>query len=286
MKFVTVATHGERYFTSLQDSCKKYGCELVTLGWGQKWGGFAWRLTLMQDYLKTQNPDEIIMFIDAFDAVILSPPAVIEERFRNLNVPMVFSTEKPYLNIFMRYLHRRMYPFKGTLLCAGVYMGYASNLLQFIQSFHNGVIKHDPDDQRMLACFANKFPTLTYADTKSSIFLNIHGGSRCNPDLELFSIKNNQYFRFVDQKDEKGDTKRVIRTVEGEYPCILHGPGNVDMDSIVKELGLVAPLPAQRKKEGRNYFLRNGMHFLPYFKVELFVLCLLLFLLCLYLFYF
>lgn len=38
MRLVTVATHSERYFPYLLESCKRVDAKLDVLGWGQPWG--------------------------------------------------------------------------------------------------------------------------------------------------------------------------------------------------------------------------------------------------------
>lgn len=82
MKLVTVATHSERYFPYLELSAKRNGHDLVVLGWGEKWQGFAWKFMLMLEYLKTLKPDEIVCFVDAYDVVILEDPKTIEGFYR------------------------------------------------------------------------------------------------------------------------------------------------------------------------------------------------------------
>ena len=81
MKVVTVATHPERYFNSLLDSAKKNNIEITVLGMGQKWQGFKWRLTLMKEFLKNNNPYEIIVFIDAYDVIFLQDLNKLKEEF-------------------------------------------------------------------------------------------------------------------------------------------------------------------------------------------------------------
>jgi hypothetical protein len=71
MKVVTVATHPDRYFNSLLDSAKKNNIEITVLGMGEKWQGFKWKLTLMKEFLKNNNPYEIVVFIDAYDVIFL-----------------------------------------------------------------------------------------------------------------------------------------------------------------------------------------------------------------------
>src|SRR5690349_20347835 len=93
MKIVTVATHSDGYMPLLVEGCKKNNLELVVLGWKQKWQGFTWRLKLMKDYLKSVDPDEIIVFVDAYDVLNLKDEDYITRQFLKFERDIVLSTE-------------------------------------------------------------------------------------------------------------------------------------------------------------------------------------------------
>jgi hypothetical protein len=39
---------------------------------------------LIEEYLHTLPPDEIVCFIDAYDVIIVQSPEIIENRFNNI----------------------------------------------------------------------------------------------------------------------------------------------------------------------------------------------------------
>jgi hypothetical protein len=262
MKFVTVATHSERYFPTLQDSCRKHGCELIVLQWNQQWRGFAWRYGCMFDYVKTLKKDEIVVFIDAFDVVILQDVKTIEKRFIDMKVPMLFSIEKPYNNRFFRYCYDKTYQHKcqGYGLCAGAYMGYSIDVLNFLSLMLEKVRPNHYDDQVMLMELSQEKPDLFHLDVKNDIFINIHGGTPLSLSFTYFNDDDNQYFK----RTEKG-----IVTHENVYPCILHGVGGTNMDTTVSRLGYTPPLPSKQCKDLCRYWIRSTVHYAPYFKFEL-----------------
>ena len=61
---VTVANKSDGYYKILKQSCILNGCKLTTLGFGEKWGGFVWKYTQMQKFLKTVDPTDIVIFVD------------------------------------------------------------------------------------------------------------------------------------------------------------------------------------------------------------------------------
>ena len=256
MRVITVATHCERHFESLQRSCHLLGYNLTTLGWGQSWGGFIWRVQQVAQHLALLPPTEVVVVVDAFDVVFLRSAAELQLAHQRLGGGVLFSYEQPFPNVLMRYMYRRMYPFKGPGLNAGVYMGPAGPLHAILMEL---VQDSTPlmDDQRMLALLSNRRPLQT--DLHSTLCLNIHGGTRFKPDFNYFNPDFNQYGIF-------GTT---VQTTTGVEPCILHGPGDVDMDSVLQRLGYTPPAPTVKQASTRRYIWNSLKHYVPYFIPEL-----------------
>ena len=84
VRLVTVATHSQFYFPWLLESCKRYNTKIEVLGWGEKWKGFTWRFSLMIEYLKSLDPEEIVCFIDAYDVILLRPLEDIVSYFNDI----------------------------------------------------------------------------------------------------------------------------------------------------------------------------------------------------------
>lgn len=85
MHIVTVCTHNDGWFDALRVSCERNQCQLSVLGWGHQWKGLTWKFLLMKQFLnQCQNDNEILVFVDAFDVIVLEPSHIIHERFCSL----------------------------------------------------------------------------------------------------------------------------------------------------------------------------------------------------------
>lgn len=94
MKIIVVATHNERFFDSFIDSCHKQNIEPIILGWGHKYTGHLMKDDLLQDYLQNNlNNNEIILFCDAFDCLLIRNVKELENKFVKSKHDMVISTE-------------------------------------------------------------------------------------------------------------------------------------------------------------------------------------------------
>lgn len=164
VKLVTVATQSERYFPILVESCKKYGADLVVLGWGQPWEGFLMRFRLMMEYLDTLDDDDIVCFIDAYDVVLLTPLDILENRFRSIGAKIAVAVEKK---------SEREY-FYGSCqnksINAGTYIGYVSSLKDMLKDI---CISHNCedsklDDQKILTSYCRK--NNVYIDVNKLLF--------------------------------------------------------------------------------------------------------------------
>jgi hypothetical protein len=81
---VTVANKSDGYYEILKQSCIQNGCKLTTLGFGEKWGGFVWRLELIQKYLKSISPYDIVIIIDGFDVVMTEHIDVFIDKYNKI----------------------------------------------------------------------------------------------------------------------------------------------------------------------------------------------------------
>lgn len=260
MQVVTVATHSERYFPCLQESCHRHGYTLVVLGWRQRWQGYAWKFKLVMDYLRTLPPRTIVVYVDAFDVIMLQAAAEVQVRFEACKTNVLFSAEMNMPNCIMDYLYRRMFPFKGPSLNSGLYMGYAVALVEVLEQMQG---PPNSDDQYLLALLTQRMP-VPY-DKHNSIFLNIHGTStwRC-ATREHFDLRTSQYCRLVNGH---------IVLPNGARSCIVQGPGNVNMDSIAIALGYT--VPTQMRATSCKYTIVRAAHALPYYLREILALILL-----------
>ena len=71
MIIITYATHIDGYLPILISECKNLNLNLKIIGLDKKWEGFFQRTLDYYEFLKTLNPDEICVFIDGFDTIVL-----------------------------------------------------------------------------------------------------------------------------------------------------------------------------------------------------------------------
>jgi hypothetical protein len=178
MRVVTVATHNERMFDAFQSSCKKNNCVLDVLGMGQPWKGFAWRWTLLLEYLNNANIEDydVILVTDAFDSLILEHADVIENKFKSFNSGIVFSCEPFADKMFAPCAYYRYRVFgKDPIINGGTYIGYAVELRKFI---NNLKYTDKSDDQRIFTAL-HKHIKMT-VDDKNLLFFHNCWGTKVN----------------------------------------------------------------------------------------------------------
>ena len=109
MKFYTVATNSQGYFKSLKESAKRNNINLTVLGFNQKWEGFIWKFKMMKDAIKNLPDDEIVIFMDAFDVIILSNEKEIHDKFVSYGVDMLIGGEKKPNNIIHKFVYNQVF---------------------------------------------------------------------------------------------------------------------------------------------------------------------------------
>ena len=253
MKVVTVATDKQRYFPYLQQSCKRNQCELVVLGWGQKWQGFAWRLNLLLTYLDSVRPDEIICFVDAYDVIVLQHHDIIVNRFKEHikdKSTVLFSEDRSSRNSFlMRAFNSMMFPkCKKANINAGTYIGYAKAIKLMLTVADSMKVDPSENDQIVLQKMCQSSNHMFSIDTSQDIFLVICSvASRINREKEEITITN-KTLRFRDTT-----------------PCILHATGNADIDDIISELDYRADLYNANNDDNKKYMWNNTKHYAYWF---------------------
>ena len=256
MKLVTVATKSERYYPYLKLSAERYGHELITLGWGQKWQGFTWRLKLITEYLKTCKEDEIICIIDGYDVLILEGPKEIEEKFKKIcngdKSKVVISKETLPNNIISEavlsiYQNISWSNVDGYYLCAGTYIGYSSSILNMYKVIcdKNDCFDNE-NDQILLQSYAAEYKNSYIIDKDNNIFLvmcDFFNG--LNQGENGINITNETFFH------------------NSNKPSILHAYGNASIDNIIKHLGYNPTLYTASTFESIDYLLKSFAHYIP-----------------------
>jgi hypothetical protein len=279
MKVITVATHIERYYDSLLDSAKKNDIDLVVLGMGEKWQGYGWKFNKMIEYLKTINPNEIILFIDAYDVIFIDNISKIEKKFLEIksknDFKILIGSDILPNNIFYKYLHKRVFSSNNPRnINSGVYMGYAKDILEILTIINENNDFNKTNDQILFIKENNKNPSIFYFDEKHEIIVNAVG--------DLFNGKTNlenNNFEFITDEDNK---IKLVNNDYNTYPMILHGPFNANLDDIILKYNCI--LTKKNNDSRLKYLLVSIKDYYKFFSMEIYILTIFIYLLLIYFF--
>jgi len=264
---ISVATHKEGYYDAFVGSCRRNDIELVILGYGQPWQGFAWRFLLMKNYLEKLDDGDIVVFLDAYDIIATQHASIIQERFLQFRSPILFSTEHVLRKDFLtHYIRNGVFGHCPRAdISGGAYMGYVYALKQmytYICQKHDCTSKNfsQLDDQKILTSLCNDTnflqPKIAF-DHFSSIFYTVSlpistfqllFSNKFYPDGEHHYIQNNQLY--LQQTNQS--------------PCFIHGIANTNMDFLIDLYNL-----PPRHDVRTLYHLKAGLYYCRIFKYEL-----------------
>lgn len=275
---ISVATHKEGYYDAFVESCRRNGIELVVLGYGQPWQGFAWRFLLMKDYLEKLDDEDIVIFLDAYDMIAAQNASTIQARFLEFQSPILFSTENVLRKDFLtHYIRNGVFGHCPKAdISGGAYMGYVHALKKM---YHYICQKHDCggreftqlDDQKILTSLCNDTsftePLIAY-DYTSSIFYTV------SLPVSTWDLLFSNRFHLEDEHHCIQNNQLYLRKTH-QSPCFIHGIANTNMDDLV---GFYQLPP--RTDDRSSYHIKVAWYYCGIFKYELFCISLVFFLVC------
>jgi hypothetical protein len=222
VKLVTVATHIDGYLPWLEKSCKRFNIKLIKLGYGQKWLGFSWRFKLMIDYLKTIDPNELVIFIDAYDVMMLRPLNNIEEYYNNIikmNKCKIIISEDRAIPFYQDIIGKIYFDdYKSSRINAGSYLGKALDILEILSNINKN-INDDDDDQILFTEYYKNNLNQFYIDSSNIFFV-----TRVN---HLDDILNDPNIKIKNNK----------LTYINSKPFFIHGNGHTYLHNLILKLG-------------------------------------------------
>src|SRR5579872_620941 len=170
----TVASHAHNpHFQQLIASCHKHQIDIKVLGMGKPFPGLGLKFLLMQEYLETLDENEIVMFVDAFDVLIVADKEVILNKFLKMQAPFVISAETgcaPHPHLARKY---PLSPTRFRYLNTGGYIGYVGELKKW---FHNmQPLKPNDNDQGKATYDFLKNKNFYHLDHFCELFLSLYG---------------------------------------------------------------------------------------------------------------
>lgn len=227
--YATVATNNSGYLVALKEQFKKYNINLNILGYKKKWKGFNWKIQQIRDFLLKQKENDIVVFMDAFDVLLLNNN-YIEERFKSFNKNIVLSVEQLSDSELHQYFCRKVFkPYYNYLINGGLYMGYTKYMLLYfdlINKYYD--LDNYQDDQRIFNSFPYQNETIKNfydnhigIDIESKIFYNLQVPFSKNPDKH--TIKNNKIL------------------VNGIEPNFIHAPAKQNINYVLELYNIKIP---------------------------------------------
>ena len=215
LHLITVATHSERYLPVLDQQTKDKNIKLNKLAYGKKYSGHFMKDLETIEFLN--NPevkeDDIVIFVDGFDTLLLANEEEIIKKFKNLNCKMLLSIE----NVGnLSFIHSAVFQkVKGKFINTGLYMGYAGYMKSFLEEIYSSDYDNN-SNQKTWANFLEKKNNYDdiKLDTESEIFLN---------------------YSFTTTNRIKIKDKRI--NLNEKQPCFIQGNGCEDLSKIIKETG-------------------------------------------------
>lgn len=263
-----VATHLERYMPLLTQSAGRLGIQLMVLGWGEKLTGFAFRLRKTLEFVRELPPNDVVMFIDAFDVILLQNADIIMKKFRASGAKMIVSKDGDHPNVFIDFFNKKCFrPVGDTYINIGGWIataGFATELLEAMSRFGEG-FSNQENDQELLARYLATNKSLIggdiLIDINNDLFLNLYGGTRWN-------IGNNAY-KLEDHQNEveilPDGSLHYLPT--NSYPVMLHGPCNTCFKDIFDKLHYTIPPDLDKNYTSLShtkYFVRMFSHYFKF----------------------
>ena len=220
---VTAANKSEGYYDILKESCIRNGCELTTLGFGEKWGGYVWKYTKMREYLKTIKPNDIVIFVDGFDVIMTEDIDTVMKKYKKFEKDIVISIA--YESDYSKLIAKRLYKLVE-------YNGKCDTLLKMYDLIdRNHGFKNYNEDQLLMSVFLNnseKFMKKYIAlDTDATLFNN---AMRVN-------IKDYVFDSSGDKKLNISYKNNQILNTFKQPSSFLHGPASARLTPYLEKLG-------------------------------------------------
>jgi hypothetical protein len=251
MRFVTIASSPHPGLDRLLRSAEHYHVPLEVLGIGRPYHGHGTKIQHISEFADRLNPDEVVVFTDAYDSVFLAPPQAFEQAFEEFGGALVFSAEQnfhlkghPIFYVWQNWLVHRRYP-KGfgryRFLNSGSYLGKAGHLATIAREL--SIRPDTPSCQSVFSLDYCRHPERYILDHEHRL-MTCNGGR--------IGLEDRDY-SWIDG--------RLRNNLTGSFPALLHVPGNNE-----ESLGrILEGAPFERRvhssaEESRLYRQRARLH--------------------------
>jgi hypothetical protein len=252
LKIITVATNSKYYFPYLKESVKRNGGELVVLGYNQEWTGFSLKYSLMINYLKTLDSNDIVCFVDGYDVICCRNLKDMINNFIKLkkqhNCKIVVGEDKMDMGFINNTISQYfIYLFYGgtckyRYLNSGTYIGYSKDVLDVVTNVYKLTNSDTSDDQIEMKKYCRMHENDFYIDIKSELFLTM-----------------NKPYNNIDHKIKINNNKLYYGSSQ---PFFIHAPAGTYLDDILIKLGY-NPDPAIQQQIKDDFYKKYSLYLSP-----------------------
>ena len=212
MRILTVSTRGVP--KNLYQTATLRGFQVITLGIGQKWTGFALKSRLFKEELSKPQYENTDVFVlaDAYDVVVVGSADDLIEKYEKIQgqgyhmvsgcEPVCWSRNICLSNAASTHDYAKNHPCR--YVNGGFIMGDKQTLLEFI----NMVITTGQDEQLVLGKYTYDNPKTVYMDVHSDFVTNFSPLDNIEIDKQMGS---DNVFRTAHSKDK--------------FSIFVHAPG-------------------------------------------------------------
>jgi hypothetical protein len=197
----------------LINTAKYFNIDIELIGIGHTFTNFTNRLYILQDYLKTANPEEIILVMDGYDTLFNNNLEYALNKFQEKNTKILISSEKIYTYQWGAFQHKfDSIDSDYRYVNAGTYMGYAKDLKLMIDELFEIYQSHPTNiDQGLLGIWVyNNF------EDKQKVQLDTN--------CDVFWVTSKDW-DIIKDVAESGD---IINPLTNTKSFIIHNTGNGD----------------------------------------------------------
>ena len=216
---LSVVTESKYYYPYLLETCKKFGKELITIGYNEKWLGYNWKFIKILEFIKNYKKDDIICFIDGYDVIAIRNLTELKKNFEEIqqreNCKIITGHDKSSFknSIIQPFLFKQC---KNLYLNSGSYIGYVKDIDEILSNLLNINNETNNDDQVLLTEYCINNPNDFYIDIKNEIFF-------------VYSDSFNEIDNIINF--ENGEI-----VINKEKPFFIHGPASTYLNNILVKL--------------------------------------------------
>jgi hypothetical protein len=200
----TVASHKSFGLDQLLKSAAHFQVPVKVMGIGLPYQGNGMKLIYVRECLDQLPQDDVLMFIDAFDCLILANAKTILANFLAMQSPFIISVESnchPFRNLAVQY---PWVPTPYRYINSGSFIGYVGYMQQLLDDL--APITRNASDQGQFTKHYLRNSHKYRLDYYQQLFWALQG----TPQTEME----------IDHKNH-----RVRSRLTGSYPCVIHGNG-------------------------------------------------------------